>query len=341
MKQFWDWKKIAIVVLLVLIALAPLVHQSNYIMHVTIMFFIWGVVASLWNLLAGYAGVLSLGNMAFLLIGGYVSGVLSKSFGVSPWIAILIAALVTMIVVTIILGLPALRLTGIYVALLTIIFSDALPSLLTQTRQYTGGAAGLKEIPLFWPGIERIHAYYLIFSVFLVILAIIYRIIHSNTGLAFQAMRDDEDLALSLGVNLYFEKIKVFAVCSFFTGLIGGVYVHYLSSISPATNSLESFMLAMCMIFLGGMARFPGAVIGALFFTINNQFMQLTRPLPPLLIGRNIFVQILYLPDGFMQIVDWIDRKIFKRSPKAVPKAGTVLTSVVLRNFSLFNKSRD
>ena len=335
MRIYGDWKKIVIVLCLMIFALAPLIHQSQYIMHVTIMFFIWGVVASLWNLLAGYAGVLSLGNMAFLLIGGYISGILSKTFGVSPWIAILIAGLVTMIVVTIILALPALRLTGIYIALLTIIFSDALPSLLTQTRQYSGGAAGLKEIPLFWPGMERIHAYYLIFAVFLVILVIIHRIIHSNTGLAFQAMRDDEELALSLGVNLYFEKIKVFAVCSFFTGLIGGVYVHYLSSISPATNSLESFMLAMCMIFLGGLARFPGAVVGALFLTFTNEFLQLTGTLRPLLIGLIICMLILFLPDGFMQIVDWIDRKIEKLSSNSTLKPGTILTNIVVKSFNL------
>lgn len=323
--------------MLIMIALYPVVHGSQYIMHVTIMFFIWGVVASLWNLLAGYAGVLSLGNMAFLLIGGYTSGILTKSFGMSPWVSIVIAGLATMIVVTIILALPALRLTGIYIALLTIVFSDALPSLLTQTRKYTGGAAGLKEIPPFWPGMERIHAYYLIFMIFIIILAVIYWITRSNTGLAFQAMRDDEELALSLGVNLYLEKIKVFAVCSFFTGLIGGVYVHYLTMISPATNSLESFMLAMCMIFLGGFARFPGAVIGALFLTFTNEFLQLTGTLRPLLIGFIICVLILYLPDGFMQIVDWIDNK-FNKKTNATLEPGSVLTAVVLKSFGLSRK---
>jgi len=277
MNRFWDWKKIAIAAALVCLALYPVVHGSQYIMHVTIMFFIWGVVASLWNLLAGYAGVLSLGNMAFLLIGGYTSGILSKTFGVSPWFAVLIAALATMIAVTIILALPALRLTGIYIALLTIVFSDALPSLLTQTRKFTGGAAGLKEIPPFWPGMERIHAYYVVFAVFLIILALIYRITRSNTGLAFQAMRDDEDLALSLGVNLYLEKIKVFAVTSFFTGLIGGVYVHYLGSISPATNSLESFMLAICMIFLGGGSRVTRVLSSGRFFDIYQRISAADR----------------------------------------------------------------
>lgn len=334
MNRFWDWKKIAIAAALVCLALYPVVHGSQYIMHVTIMFFIWGVVASLWNLLAGYAGVLSLGNMAFLLIGGYTSGILSKTFGVSPWFAVLIAALATMIAVTIILALPALRLTGIYIALLTIVFSDALPSLLTQTRKFTGGAAGLKEIPPFWPGMERIHAYYVVFAVFLIILALIYRITRSNTGLAFQAMRDDEDLALSLGVNLYLEKIKVFAVTSFFTGLIGGVYVHYLGSISPATNSLESFMLAICMIFLGGgFARYPGAVIGAFFLTFTNEFLQLTGTLRPLLIGFIICVLILYLPDGFMQIVDWIDRQINRRKPDSAHQPGMILTSLIFKTF--------
>jgi branched-chain amino acid transport system permease protein len=314
MAALLNWKKIAIGLAFIMIALYPLVHGSHYIMHVMIMFFIWAVVASLWDLLAGYAGVLSLANVGFLMIGGYVSGILVKSYGFSPWIAILLAGLATMIIVTIVLALPALRLSGIYIALLTIVFSDTLPTLLTQTRKITGGASGLREVPALWEGIGRVEVYYVMFVVFLIAITIIYHIVRSDAGLAFQALRDDEDLAVSLGVNLYLEKLKVFAICSFLTGVMGGFYVHYLQMISPGTNSLESFMLALCMVFLGGMGRFPGAIIGAFFLTFANEYLQLAGSLRPLLIGVIICALILFLPDGFMQIVDWIDKKFSKNT---------------------------
>jgi branched-chain amino acid transport system permease protein len=335
MTPFLNWKKMTIGLVFILIALYPLVHGSQYIMHVMIMFFIWAVVASLWDLLAGYAGVLSLGNVGFLLIGGYISGILVKTYGFSPWISILIAGLATMIVVTIVLALPALRLAGIYIALLTISFSNTLPTLLTQTRKFTGGASGLREVPPLWEGIGRIEIYYVMFVVFLIAITIIYRIIHSNAGLAFQALRDDEDLAMSLGVNLYLEKLKVFAICSFFTGVMGGFYVHYLQVISPGTNSLESWMLALCMVFLGGMGRFPGAVIGAFFLTFANEFLQLAGSLRPLLIGVIICALILFLPDGFMQIVDWIEERFGKNKNQSHQGPKPLLVSLLLKGVGL------
>jgi branched-chain amino acid transport system permease protein len=271
--------------------------------------------------MAGYAGILSLANVGFVLIGAYLSGILSKFFGVPPAVSILIAATLTSIAVTVVLALPALRMTGIYVALLTIVFADTLPSIISMTSEYTGGIIGLREVPLLWEGMTRPGAYYALFGVFLAISYITWRIIRSRTGLAFQALRDDEELANSLGVNIFKEKLKVFAVCSFLTGLMGGFYVHYLGVVSPATNSLDSFMLALCMIFLGGLGRFPGPIMGAFFLTVANQLLQLAGTWRPFLIGVLICGLIMFLPGGFMQIVDWID-KMRKRSAAALPKTG-------------------
>lgn len=316
-----NWKTIAIAICLVLLALYPVAHGSMYILHVMIMFFIWASICTLWDLMAGYAGILSLANVGFVMIGAYFSGILSKLFGIPPFMSILIAAFLTMAAVTVVLALPALRMTGIYIALLTIVFADTLPSFITMASEYTGGTIGLREVPYLWDGMTRTGAYYALFCVFLAVSYITWRIIRSRTGLAFQALRDDEELANSLGVNIFKEKLKVFAVCSFFTGLMGGFYVHYLGVVSPGTNSLNSFMLALCMIFLGGLGRFPGPIIGAFFLTMVNQFLQLAGTWSPLLIGVLICTLILFLPGGFMQIVDWIDKKR-NGSPEALPKIG-------------------
>jgi branched-chain amino acid transport system permease protein len=174
-----SWKNILILLIGFFVLVYPLVGANSYMKHLFILFFIWSVVAASWNLLNGYSGINSLGNIGFLAIGGYVSGILAKSFDISPWITIPIGGVITCILVTLFLGLPALRLSGIYIALLTLIFADSLPSILTQTRDITGGAMGLHEIPGFIPNMEKIHAYYICFAFFLIALFIIF--INSRT----------------------------------------------------------------------------------------------------------------------------------------------------------------
>jgi branched-chain amino acid transport system permease protein len=168
LKRLTSWGNVVVAMGLVFIVLYPLIGGRSYILHLFILFFIWGVVAANWNLLTGYAGITSLGNVGFLAIGGYVSGILAKSLGISPWITIPIGGIASMVLVAVFLGLPALRLKGIYIALLTLIFADTLPSILTQTRDVTGGAMGLHDIPPFFNGMEKIHAYYICFAFFLI-----------------------------------------------------------------------------------------------------------------------------------------------------------------------------
>lgn len=312
MSVLLNWKKIGVILSLVFIAIYPVIHGDTYIMHIFIMFFIWSIVASNWNLLMGYAGIFSLGNIGFLAIGGYTSGILAKSFGVSPWICIPVGGLTSMVLVTLFIGIPALRLSGIYIALLSLVFADSLPSILTQTRSITGGAKGLHDIPPLFPGIERIYAYYIIFAVFLIILFVIYKIIHSSTGLAFMALRDSKEFATSLGVNEYKEKLKVFATSAFFTGIAGGFYVHYLGDISPTTLAIEPFLLTIAMMEMGGIGRFPGAVLGAAIIVFGNEFLRLAGTLRLALLGALICAIILFFPGGFMQFIDWIDSQIVR-----------------------------
>jgi len=310
MRKHLTWKKIAILASLIFIALYPFLHGNTYIMHIFVLFFIWAIVASNWNLLMGYAGIFSLGNIGFLAIGGYTSGILAKSFGISPWICIFLGGLGSMVAVTLFLGFPALRLSGIYIALLSLIFADSLPSILTQTRKISGGAMGLHDIPPLFPGMERIHAYYIIFAVFLIILYVIYRIIHSSSGLAFMALRDSRDFATSLGVSEYKEKLKVFAMSAFLTGIAGGFYVHYLGDISPTTLAIEPFLLTIAMMEMGGIGRFPGSVLGAVIIVFGNEFLRLAGILRLALLGALICLIILFFPGGLMQLVDWLDVKI-------------------------------
>jgi branched-chain amino acid transport system permease protein len=302
-----NWKQALVLLGFLYVILYPVLSGKSYVLHIFVLFFVWGVVAAGWNLLTGYAGIYSLGNIGFLAIGGYVSGILAKSLGLSPWITIPIGGIVTMVVVTLLLGLPALRLEGIYIALLTLIFADTLPSILTQTRDITGGHMGLHDIPPFFSGMGKVHAYYICFLFFLAAQYVIYRTIHSSTGMAFVALRDSEQFASSLGVSRYKERLKVFALSSLLTGLAGGFYVHSLGDISPTTLAIEPFLMALAMMELGGMGTFFGPILGSLIIVLGGEFLRLAGILRLTLLGGLICAIVLFFPGGLMQLVDRLD----------------------------------
>lgn len=305
-----NWKSILYIGVVAFILLYPWLGASSYNKHLFILFFIWSIVAANWNLMMGYAGINSLGNIGFMAIGGYTAGILAKTFGVPALLTVPIAGLVTALIVTVALGLPALRLSGIYIALLTLIFADALPSVLTQTREITGGAMGLHEIPPFYPAMDKTGAYYICFVFFLIALWIIYRVIHSSTGMAFVALRDAEQFAYCLGVNKFKERLKVFALSSLLTGAAGGMYVHALGDISPTTLGIEPFLLTIAMIELGGVGTFLGPILGAFVIVFGNEFLRLAGTLRLTLLGALICIIILFYPGGVIQFLTVLEQRI-------------------------------
>ena len=306
------WKHWFTLLALVFTLVYPVLWGNSYILHLFIVFFIWAIVASNWNLLNGYTGITSLGNVGFLAVGAYISGILAKSFGLSPWLSIPVGGICTMVLVIVLLGLPTLRLQGIYVALLTLIFADSLPAFLTQTRAYSGGGMGLHSIPPFWQDIERVHIYYICFGVFLVSHAIIYYVVNSSTGKAFVALREAEDFAASLGISRFRERMKVFALSSLLTGTAGGFYVHALGHISPAILGIEPFLMAIAMMELGGLGTFMGPILGAVVIVFGGEFLRLAGTLRLFLLGGIICLTILFFPGGILQLVDAVEGWIKK-----------------------------
>jgi len=319
-----NWKRVGVIASLILIAIYPLLSRAPYTMHLFNLFFLWSVVAANWNLLMGYAGIWSMGNLAFMVIGSYTSALLTMNFGWPTFPCILLGGLASMLSVTIFIGLPCLRLSGIYIALLSLMFSSTLPTLATQTRSVTGGAAGLENVPPLFEGITRIHWYYINFGLFLVMLTIIYKTIHSSNGLAFIAMRDSKELATSLGVNEYKEKLKVFALTSFLTGITGGFYVHYLGAITPSILGVEQFLMTIAMMEIGGFGHFPGGVLGALFIVFGSEYLRLVGTLRFTLLGGLICAIILFFPGGLMEFIGRLETGITRfRQRGAVSPART------------------
>ena len=309
-------KKLFPIGVLVLLVLPLFFHNKSYIMHILILCLIWSVVACAWDLIMGYASIFSFAQIAFFVIAGYTTAMLSKYLGLAPWLGILPgAALAT--VAGIGIGLPCLRLKGIYIAVATLALHLILPTLLTKGRVYgTGGSHGLGGIPPFQVGghtFGHLSWYYFLLVVFLVLLFVIYKIINSRLGLAFVALRDAEHFAKSLGVNEYKYKLIVFAISASITGIMGGLYTHYTGAISPATLRTDLFLVVIAMILFGGLGRFPGAVIGAFAITFMNELLRPAGTFRLLILGAIIVVTMIYIPNGLMGILKSLGRLIISR----------------------------
>jgi len=299
---------LTLLTILVILIVLPIFVRSLYILHVLIMALIWGVVAINWDFLMGYAGIFTFGQFAFFAFGAYGSGMITKYLGISPWIGILIGGAIAGLV-GIGIGAPCLRLKGAYVALLTFALHLILSPIIKVTRSLTGGTTGLLGIPtlcigryVFSSSVQKILWYYTILIVSFSIFFAICKIINSPFGKSFIALRDSEDMAKSLGVNEYKCKILVFAISAFFTGIIGAFYAHYVSIISPKMLGLDIFLLVMVMLVVGGMGRFPGALIGAFVVYFLSEALRPLGRYRLVVFGAIAVLSVVFMPQGLMGI---------------------------------------
>ncbi|MCP4630382.1 MAG: branched-chain amino acid ABC transporter permease [bacterium] len=321
MRALFSWQKLTVLTVLVIIAIMPAVTRSPYIIHLFNVFFIWSIVVSNWNLIMGYAGIWSMANVAFLVIGCYSSALLSLHSGLPPMICIPLSGLITMLIATLFVGLPSLRLRGIYIALLSMIFANMLLDVLKITRRATGGSIGLPEVPPLFDGITPIQSYYINFSSFVILLLMVYWIIHSRSGLAFVALRDAHEMAKALGISEYREKLKVFALSSFMTGIAGGLYVHYTGIASPDLLYISTFLMAIAMMVVGGMGRFPGGVLGAALFVFGGEWLRLFGIVRLTIMGGLICIFILFFPGGIMELIERLVNRMSRSRKNRNPVA--------------------
>ena len=321
MQALFSWQKLTVLTVLVFITILPAVTSSPYIIHLFNVFFIWSIVVSNWNLIMGYAGIWSMANVAFLVIGCYSSALLSLHSGLPPMICIPLGGLITMLIATLFVGLPSLRLRGIYIALLSMIFANMLLDVLKITRSITGGSIGLPAVPPLFDGITPIQSYYINFSSFVILLLMVYWIIHSRSGLAFVALRDANEMAKALGISEYREKLKVFALSSFMTGIAGGLYVHYTRIASPDLLYISTFLMAIAMMVVGGMGRFPGGVLGAALFVFGGEWLRLFGIVRLTIMGSLICIFILFFPGGIMELIERMVNRMSRLRKNRIPVA--------------------
>jgi branched-chain amino acid transport system permease protein len=302
-----------------LLALLPIAFRGNsYILNILAASLMWGVVASAWDLSIGYARIWSFGHIAFFVIGGYTGAMSVIYLGIPPAATILLGGLLAA-AVGILIALPCLKLSGIYIAMVTFGVHLVLSTFILWGRDYTYGATGLASFTrlqlgqfIFSPQ-APFASYYVIFGISILMLYTIYRIINSPIGLAFVALRDSDPYAKSLGVNEYKYKIIVFGITAFIAGLIDALYTSYFGTISPFMLEVSTFLLVLMMLMLGGLGRFPGAVIGAFVITGLSEALRPLLLMRYVILGAIVIGVMIAMPQGLMAVPERV-RSFIRRT---------------------------
>ena len=253
-------------------------------------------------LLMGYTGQVSLGQAAYYGIGAYFSAILSKTYGVDPWLAMLIAAIITGAFAYSI-GYLIFRLKGNYLAMATLGIGVILWILFRQLSQFTGGPDGMSGIPYLSIGgfifDTTFKRYYLVWFFTIALLLISQNIIRSRTGRALRAIHGSEDAAESIGINVAQFKVKIFVLSAVFASLAGSLFVHHLRFVSPQQFNFIASVKLVVMAVIGGLASIWGAIFGAATTNIlSDELLLEFGELDIMVYGLILMLVMIFMPQG-------------------------------------------
>jgi branched-chain amino acid transport system permease protein len=285
------------------------------------------------NIVVGFAGLLDLGYVAFFAIGAYTMALLTPSeFGVanlSFWAALPFSVLVA-VLAGVILGVPVLRMRGDYLAIVTLGFGEMIRILALSDflAPFIGGAQGILKIPnVSVGGMELVkpeHLYYVILAGCLLALFVSWRLRDARLGRQWMALREDEDVAEAMGINLVKTKLLAFAIGAGFSGMSGAIFASKLSSVFPHSFDLMKSINVVCLIIVGGMGSLPGVVVGALILVGLPELLREFAEYRMLMYGALLIVMMIARPEGFWP--SEVIKRELRVTEEAVPTSGGSLT---------------
>ena len=310
-------------IILVVVALCvalPYFYGGRYVIGQATVALIWATVALNWNMVFSMAGVFSLAQLAFFAIGGYTLAVLNAHFGLSPWIALPIAGIVTMLV-GMLSGAACLRLRGAYVALLTLALSQAMYLMIVTDTEcfrtvgsncipFTGGSRGLSRYEDFgfreWLPYNIAHLGNYGLAVVLMIVSLIVGIMVSRSplGLGFRSIRDNEQYARARGLNRFGFQLAVFAISAGLTGMAGALYAGHFRVMGPNVLRLDLMLFVFAMIVVGGGQRIWGPLLGAAVVVIMRETAASYDSWQPTMLGGIMLLVILLVPRGLSGLAE-------------------------------------
>jgi branched-chain amino acid transport system permease protein len=297
-------------VILAVAASAPLWVWNPYHLHTLIMAGIFAVLALSLNLLLGYTGQLSLGHAAFFGIGAYASALLSVKLDWSPWIGMLAAAVLPGLAGWGI-GRLALKLRGAYFVLLTISFAGVVSLVSVNWMDLTNGPLGIPGVPalaIALPGVPELSFrgksafYYLVLVAVVAAYVLCRRLIASRIGRALVALRENETLAESVGIDGTFYLVLAAVISAAMAGAAGGLYAHYTRFVSPEVFLFTYTVTMVIMVVAGGKGTLAGPVVGAVIFTVLPEALRALASWQwqMLIYGILLIAALFFMPRGIV-----------------------------------------
>ena len=271
--------------------------------------------AGVW--LTFYIGRINIGQGAFALVGGYVSAILVTQGGVSFWLSLPLAGLFCA-VLSVLIGLPILRLRGVYFAMVTLVLTEV-ARLSALALPITNGAKGITSIPLpgeltvfGWTLIPsfselenpKIAFYWVAVTMMVISFAVLWRIVNSRLGHLCRSLQQNEELAASIGVNTAYLRVLAYAISSFFGGIAGASFVAISQSIYPSSFQVADSVNFMLNCFLGGLGYVFGPMLGTLLLYFGWDLLFTTGRFQLLIYSSLLIALMLVLPNGILSLLE-------------------------------------
>jgi branched-chain amino acid transport system permease protein len=306
------------VLLLLVLVLVPLA-ATNFVTFQITMLLVYAIAILALNILTGGSGQFSLGQSAFFAIGAYTSAVLVEQGGVNYLLTLPIAAAVCF-VTGFLFGLPALRLSGVYLALATFALATAMPQLLKlgSFEPWTGGVQGLvtskPDAPFGLPISPDTWLYYLTLAFSLAIYAAATSLLSSRTGRAMMAIRDNEIAASAMGIDVALYKTLAFGISAAITGIAGALGAIAIQFVAPDGYTFQLSIAIFLGMVIGGVGWLPGSIIGSAFIVFVPNFAEsISKGLSGAVFGVLIVLVIFVIPRGARQIAEYLQAAIERR----------------------------
>lgn len=288
------------------VLIAPFFLEGGYLMNVLVFVGINTMLAVGLNLLLGYAGQISLGQAAFFGLGAYISGVATTTYGMNPWTAMSLAA-VLVGCVAFAIGFPILKLKGHYLAMATLGFGIIVYILFNETVDLTGGPSGLIGIPAYSVSDFQFDSdtknYYLVWGFTLLAILFTINLVNSRIGRALRAIHDSEVAARVMGVNARLLKVQIFTLSAVISSLAGSLYAHTMTFISPASFGFHFSVELLTMVVIGGLGSVYGSFLGAALLTLLPEFLRTFQDYDIIVYGLILVLMTMFMPGGLVRIM--------------------------------------
>src|SRR5262245_37472215 len=307
---------------------------DDYLLDVAVLVGLYSILGLGLSIVIGQAGLLDLGYIAFYAIGAYWTALLSTQFGLSFWVLLPTAAALAA-VFGVVLGYPTLRLSGDYLAIVTLGFGEIIRITLNNWRALTNGPMGIMRIPhprlplpgggVFDFGLDLQAYYFLILALDVLAVIVVVRLANSRVGLAWTAIREDELAAGAMGVNVRRAKLLAFALGASFAGGAGSFFAGRAGFVSPESFTFVESILVVCIVVIGGSASIPGVIVGAVVFIGLPELLREAARFRMLAFGLTMVAIMYARPQGILGRV-WVGAPSRRedepaRAPALVPDA--------------------